>query len=83
MRHTTRTLKAHERKAKLIEARGVCQAAGFHPPPGTPLFPHHPEAYARRKTTSFYDTVVLAPFEYRKTSVTCIDRCVTWAVFTG
>ena len=59
MSHTTRTLKAHERKAKLMETGGVCQAAGCHPPPGTPLIPHHPEAYARSKTTSFYDTVML------------------------
>jgi hypothetical protein len=58
MSHTVRTLKAHERKAKDMETGGVCQAAGCHPPPGTPLRPHHPEAYARSKTTSFYDTVM-------------------------
>jgi hypothetical protein len=58
MSHTARTLKAHERKAKLMETGGVCQAAGCHPPPGTPLIPHHPEAFARSKTTSFFDTVM-------------------------
>jgi hypothetical protein len=58
MSHTVRTLKGHERLAKLVETGGVCQAAGCHPPPGTPLIPHHPEAYARSKTTSFYDTVM-------------------------
>jgi hypothetical protein len=59
MSHTVRTLKAHERKAKVMETGGVCQAAGCHPPPGTPLIPHHPEAYARSKITSFFDTVML------------------------
>jgi len=58
MSHTARTAKAHERKAKIMETGGVCQAAGCHPPPGTPLVPHHPEPYARSKTTSFYDTVM-------------------------
>ncbi|MCA1712151.1 MAG: 13E12 repeat family protein [Actinobacteria bacterium] len=58
MSHTARTLKAHERKAKLMETGDVCQAAGCHPPPGTPLIPHHPEAYARSGLTSFYDTVM-------------------------
>lgn len=56
--HTARTLKAHERKAKLMETGGVCQAAGCHPPPGVPLIPHHPVAFARSKTTSFFDTVM-------------------------
>jgi len=56
--HTSRTLKAHERRAKLMETGGVCQAAGCHPPPGTPLIPHHPTAYARSRTTSFDDTVM-------------------------
>jgi hypothetical protein len=59
MSHTARTLKAHERRAKLIETGGVCQAAGCHPPPGTPLIPHHPDAYARSRTTSFEDAVML------------------------
>jgi hypothetical protein len=59
MSHTARTLKAHERRAKLMETGGVCQAAGCHPPPGTPLIPHHPDAYARSRTTSFDDAVML------------------------
>jgi hypothetical protein len=58
MSHTARTLKAHERQAKLMETGGVCQAAGCHPPPGTPLIPHHPEAFAKSGTTSFFDTVM-------------------------
>jgi hypothetical protein len=58
MSHTVRTLKAHERRAKLMETGEVCQAAGCHPPPGTRLIPHHPEAYARSGLTSFYDTVM-------------------------
>jgi hypothetical protein len=58
MSHTARTLKAHERKAKVMETGGVCQAAGCHPPPGTPLIPHHPTAFARSRTTSFFDTVM-------------------------
>ena len=57
--HTERTLKAHERRAKQMETGGRCQAAGCHPPPGTPLIPHHPEAYARSRTTSFFDAVML------------------------
>ena len=59
MSHTVRTLKPHERKAKLMETGGVCQAGGCHPPPGTPLIPHHPDPYARSRTTSFHDTVML------------------------
>jgi len=57
--HTARTLKAHERRAKLMETGGVCQAEGCHPPPGTPLVPHHPDAFARSRITSFSDTVML------------------------
>lgn len=59
MSHTVRTLKGHERRAKLMEGGGRCQAAGCHHPPGTPLVPHHPEAYARTGRTSFRDTVML------------------------
>ncbi|MDX6197732.1 MAG: hypothetical protein QOJ79_883 [Actinomycetota bacterium] len=58
MSHTARTLKAHERKAKLMETGGRCQAAACTSPPGTPLIPHHPDPYARSRTTSFYDTVL-------------------------
>jgi len=56
--HTVRTLKLHERQAKVMETGGVCQAAGCHPPPGTPLVPHHPDPYSRSGTTSFYDAVM-------------------------
>lgn len=59
MSHSVRTLKAHERKAKLMETGGVCQAAGCRPPPGTPLVPHHPDPYARSQSTSFEDSVLL------------------------
>jgi hypothetical protein len=59
MSHTARTLKPHERQAKAMETGGVCQAAGCHPPPGTPLVPHHPDAFARSRATSFYDAVML------------------------
>jgi hypothetical protein len=57
--HTVRTLKEHERKAKIMETGGLCQAAGCHHPPGVRLIPHHPDAYAKSGTTSFYDTVML------------------------
>jgi hypothetical protein len=59
MSHTARTIKEHERKAKIMETGGVCQAAGCHHPPGLRLIPHHPDAYAKTGTTSFYDTVML------------------------
>lgn len=59
MSHTVRTSMPHERKAKLMETGGRCQAASCNAPPGTPLIPHHPDPYARSKTTSFYDTVML------------------------
>ncbi len=59
MSHTVRTIKQHERKAKLMETGGRCQAAGCHHPPGIAFIPHHPDAYARSRTTSFYDTVML------------------------
>jgi hypothetical protein len=59
MSHTTRTLKEHERRAKVMETGGVCQAAGCHHPPGVQLIPHHPDPYASSGTTSFYDTVMV------------------------
>ena len=59
MSHTVRTLKPHERKAKLVEVGGRCQAAGCTHPPGTRLIPHHPEPYALSGSTSFYDTVMV------------------------
>ena len=59
MSHTERTLKAHERRAKLMETGGRCQGAGCHHPPGTRIIPHHPDAYARSQLTSLRDTVNL------------------------
>jgi hypothetical protein len=59
MSHTTRTLKQHERKAKVMETGGRCQAAGCTAPPGTPLIPHHPNPWVKCGTTSFYDTVMV------------------------
>jgi hypothetical protein len=57
--HTQRTLKAHERRAKLVETGGRCQAGHCIHPPGVPLVPHHPEAWARTGRTSFYNSVLL------------------------
>ena len=57
--HTERTLKAHERRAKKIETGGRCQAAGCRCGPGTPLIPHHPDAFARSVITRYDDTVML------------------------
>jgi hypothetical protein len=59
MSHTTRTLKPHERKAKVMETGGRCQAAGCTAPPGTPLIPHHPNPWVHCGTTSFYDSVMV------------------------
>jgi hypothetical protein len=61
MSHTERTLKPHERRIKLLETGGVCQAAGcskgLHS--GHPLVPHHVTAYARCRETSLAQTVLL------------------------
>jgi hypothetical protein len=57
--HTERTLKPHERRAKRIETGGHCQGAGCRSGPGTRLVPHHPDAWARSRTTSYSDTVML------------------------
>lgn len=59
MSHTERTLKAHERRAKLIETGGRCEASGCWHPPEAPLIPHHAHAWARTHTTSVSDTVLL------------------------
>ena len=56
--HTERTLKAHERRAKTVETGGRCQAGGCGAPPGSPLVPHHPDAWSRTHRTSFYDAVM-------------------------
>lgn len=57
--HTQRTLHSHERRAKLIETGGRCEAAFCPTPPGVPLVPHHPNAWARTQSTSFFDTTML------------------------
>ena len=59
--HTQRTLKPHERRAKKIETGNRCQIAGCRcgpdPAGSSRLVPHHPDAYARNRTTSLHDTV--------------------------
>lgn len=55
--HTERTLKAHERRIKIVETGGQCQGAGCvrgpgGPVPGSRLVPHHPDAFCRTGTTS-------------------------------
>jgi hypothetical protein len=57
--HTERTLKAHERRAKRVETGGRCQGAGCCRGPGTRLVPHHGEPWARCRTTSLSDAVLL------------------------
>jgi hypothetical protein len=56
--HTERTLKAHERRAKLIETGGRCQIAGCRCGPDAKLIPHHPDAWARTHSTCKDDTVL-------------------------
>ena len=59
--HTERTLKPHERRVKKLETGNRCQLAGCRCGPGglgsSRLVPHHPDAYARSRTTSLRDTV--------------------------
>ena len=55
--HTERTLKAHERRALLVQWGGRCAGAGCTSPPGTPLIPHHANPWARTGTTSLADAV--------------------------
>ncbi len=57
--HTARTLKAHERRAKLIETGGRCQAAGCSRGPGSRLTPHHATPWAACGTTSLADSVTV------------------------
>ncbi|TAL12874.1 MAG: DUF222 domain-containing protein [Frankiales bacterium] len=64
--HTERTLKPHERKAKRIETGGRCQCAGCRSGPGSVLIPHHPEAWAKTGTTSFWDTVLLCEADHTR-----------------
>ena len=64
--HTERTLKPHERRAKRIETGGWCQCAGCRSGPGSVLIPHHPDAWARTGTTSFWDTVLLCEADHTR-----------------
>ncbi len=57
--HTARTLKAHERRAKLIETGNRCQAAGCPRGPESRLIPHHATPWAHTGSTSLHDTVLL------------------------
>ena len=62
--HTSRTLKPHERRIKHLETGGQCQGAGCCRGPGTPLVPHHVEAFARCRTTSLSETVLLCQSDH-------------------
>jgi hypothetical protein len=62
--HTSRTLKAHERRIKHLETGGHCQGAGCTRGPGRRLIPHHPDAWANSGTTSLGDTVLLCDHDH-------------------
>jgi hypothetical protein len=62
--HTSRTLKAHERRAKHIETGGHCQGAGCCRGPGWTLVPHHVDAWSRSGRTSLRDTVLLCESDH-------------------
>lgn len=64
--HTERTLKPHERRAKRVETGGWCQCAGCRSGPGSVLIPHHPDAWAKTGTTSFWDTVMLCEADHAR-----------------
>ena len=57
--HTERTLKPHERRALHVQWGGRCAGAGCTSPPGSPLVPHHANAWHRTRSTSYADTVPL------------------------
>ena len=60
--HTSRTLKAHERRALLTQTAGVCQGAGCTRSarsPGALMHPHHGTPWARARSTSLADSVLL------------------------
>lgn len=57
--HTARTLTGRERRAKHLETGGHCQGAGCPRGPGLRLVPHHATPWARCRTTSLSDTVLL------------------------
>jgi len=62
--HNARTLKPHERRIKHLETGGRCQGAGCCRGPGTPLIPHHVDAFAHCRTTSLSDTVLLCESDH-------------------
>jgi hypothetical protein len=62
--HTSRTLKAHERRIKHVETGGHCQSAGCIRGPGCRLVPHHPDAYASSGTTSLSDSVLFCDSDH-------------------
>jgi hypothetical protein len=62
--HTTRTLKAHERRIKHLEAGGHCQGAGCCRGPGHRLIPHHVDAWSRHGTTALRATVLFCESDH-------------------
>jgi len=64
--HTGRTLTRLERQAKHLETGHRCQGAGCPSPPGTPLVPHHPHAYALTGTTSLSDSAMLCNTDHTR-----------------
>ena len=62
--HDARTLKAHERRIKHLEAGGHCQGAGCCRGPGHRLIPHHVDAWARHGTTALRETVLLCESDH-------------------
>lgn len=66
--HAGRTLTAVERRAALIEARGVCAGDGCcrgRPEPGRDLRPHHVRRWADDGRTSLDDTVMICDVLHR------------------
>jgi len=60
--HSSRTLKAHERRALYAHTAGRCQGARatrFAGQPGTVLHPHPTDPWNRCGTTSLTDTAVI------------------------
>ncbi len=62
--HTSRTLKAHERRIKHLETGGQCEGAGCTRGPGCRLIPHHPDAWAACGTTTLSDTALLCDTDH-------------------
>lgn len=60
--HTSRTLKAHERRALLTQTGGLCQGAGCTRSArsaGALVHPHHGNPWARARSTPLADSVLL------------------------